>query len=505
MSEGRTSRAFNFDIRRFGGQKLPEGTDEFATYVKNSQGTGFKPIYDPKSKRGTHIYPVRPQEEDDWAYDFISPDFPTKYFILECNFIERIEGNMSDNFNELGRTGAKRYAGRFFEEFLPELQGTRGVQVYKEMSANCPVCSAILFAIKMLIRQATWHVQPGGSQDEDRDAAQFVESCLHDMQSTWTDTVSEILSFLTYGWSVHEIVYKRRCGRKKNPRLESKFDDGLIGWQKIPIRCQESLYEWEFDEHDNLTAFIQMPAPSYEIIRIPIEKCLLFRTESTKGNPEGRSIFRGAYRSWFFKKRLEEIEGIGVERDLAGFPILIAPESVDIWSPSNAALLKMCTDFVQNIRRDALEGLTIPFGWELKLLSTGGARQFDTNEIIKRYDTRIAQTVLADFLFLGHGANGSWALSSDKTELFALAIGAFLDVICETFNRKAIPALVELNRRHFPNAEYPQLIHGDIETQDLSKLGAFVKEMCVIGLLTPDDELENFLREQASLPPKVED
>ena len=29
--------------------------------------------------------------EDDWAYHFISPDFPTKFFILECNFIENIE------------------------------------------------------------------------------------------------------------------------------------------------------------------------------------------------------------------------------------------------------------------------------------------------------------------------------------------------------------------------------------------------------------------------------
>ena len=31
------------------------------------------------------------EDEDDWAYQFISPDFPTKYFIMECNFIERIE------------------------------------------------------------------------------------------------------------------------------------------------------------------------------------------------------------------------------------------------------------------------------------------------------------------------------------------------------------------------------------------------------------------------------
>ena len=412
---------------------------------------------------------------------------------------------MSDFGRETGRTGARRYGGLFYEEFLPELQGIRGVRVYEEMSSNDDVCGAILFAIKMLIRQASWNVQPCGLGDLDREAADFVKSCLYDMSSTWSDTISEILSFLTYGWSVHEIVYKRRMGHKKDVRLESKFDDGLIGWQKLPIRCQESLYEWEFDSHDNLTAFIQMPAPDFNTIRIPAEKLLLFRTESRKDNPEGRSILRNAYRSWYFKKRLQEIEGIGVERDLAGFPVLVAPEGVDIWSPSNAGLLQTCNQFVANIRRDAMEGLTIPAGWELKLLSTGGARQFDTSKIIERYDTRIAMTVLADFLFLGHERSGSWALSSDKTELFAMAIGAYLDMICETFNRVAIPRLMQVNGKRFETAEIPKLIHGDVETQDLTKLGNFLKDMSGIGLITPDDELEAYLREQANLPAKVED
>ena len=412
---------------------------------------------------------------------------------------------MSDIGHETGRTGARRYGGLFYEEFLSELQGIRGVRVYEEMSSNDDVCGAILFAIKMLIRQASWNVQPGGTSDADREVAHFVKSCLYDMSSTWSDTISEILSFLTYGWSVHEIVYKRRMGHKKDVRLESKFDDGLIGWQKLPIRCQESLYAWEFDEHDNLTAFVQMPAPDFKVIRIPVEKLLLFRTESRKDSPEGRSILRNAYRSWYFKKRIQEIEGIGIERDLAGFPVLTAPEGVDIWSPSNAALLETCTRFVTNIRRDAMEGLTIPAGWKLELLSTGGSRQFDTSRIIERYDTRIAMTVLADFLFLGHERTGSWALSSDKTELFAMAIAAYLDMICETFNRVAIPRLIEMNSKAFANVETPQLIHGDIETQDLSKLAAFLKDMSGIGLITPDDELEAYLREQANLPSKVEE
>ena len=117
---------------------------------------------------------------------------------------------------ELGRVGAKHYGGLFYEEFLPELQGVRGVRVYQEMSDNEDFCGAILFAIKMLIRQASWSVRAASSNTVDKRAAEFVESCLHDMQSMWTDTVSEILSFLTYGWNVHKIVYKRRMGRKKN-------------------------------------------------------------------------------------------------------------------------------------------------------------------------------------------------------------------------------------------------------------------------------------------------
>lgn len=405
---------------------------------------------------------------------------------------------------EYGRVGANRYGGSFFEEFLPELRGADGIKIYKEMADNDDMIGSVLFAIKMLIRQASWTVQPQGTTAADKKAAEFVESCLHDMSSTWTDTLSEILSFLTYGWSVVEIVYKRRMGRKRDPRLESKFDDGYIGWQKLPIRAQESLYEWEFDGDDNLTAFVQMPAPDFQIIRIPAEKILLFRTESRKENPEGRSILRNAYKSYYHKKRIQEIEGIGVERDLAGFPLLIAPEGMDIWHDPEKFAEAMA--FVQNIRRDAMEGFVLPGGWELKLLSTGGARQFDTNAVIQRYDQAISRTVLADFILLGSQNVGSWALSSDKTRLFAMAIGAYLDIVTEVFNRQAIPALIDVNGKVFAGiTDYPRLEHGDIETVNITELATFLKEAVGIGAITPDESLESYLREQASLPPLIED
>ncbi|MCI9048557.1 MAG: hypothetical protein HFG71_15100 [Hungatella sp.] len=408
---------------------------------------------------------------------------------------------------EIGRIGQRRYGGTIYEEFLHELRGKRGIEVYREMSENDDVVGAILFAIEMLVRQCKWNVEPGGNTAKDKEAAEFVESCMNDMQDTWIDTISEILSFLTYGWSFHEIVYKRRMGNTNDSRTRSKYDDGLIGWKKLPIRAQETLYQWEYDNEDNLLGMTQMPPPDFGIFTIPLEKAMLFRTKSRKNNPEGRSILRNSYRSWYFKRRIQEIEGIGIERDLAGLPVIYAPGDLDIWDSTveeNVRVRLWLEDMVRHIRRDEMEGIVLPHGYELKLLSSAGTRQFDTNTIINRYDTRIAMTVLADFIFLGHDKTGSWALSSDKTQLFAVAIGAFLDIICETFNSQGIPALIDLNREHFAGImEYPKMTHGDIEDVDITKVSAFIKDMVGIGVLIPDDGLEDYIRQAGHLPGKT--
>ena len=413
------------------------------------------------------------------------------------------------NTGEIGRIGQKRWGGTFYEEFLRELRGKKGIETYREMAENDETIGAILFAVEMLIRQASWSVEPGGSTPKDKEAAEFVEQCMYDMEDTWTDTLSEILSFLTYGWSFHEVVYKRRMGRTKTPETKSKYNDGLIGWRKLPIRAQETLYEWQYDDEDNLIAMTQFPPPDYQLRTIPMTKAMLFRTKSRKGNPEGRSILRNAYRSWYFKRRIQEYEGIGIERDLAGLPVFTAPPDVPIWSGDDPDMVKLrlgMEDMVRKIRVDELAGIVKPDGYQFELLNSGGSKQFDTNAIIQRYDTGIAMTVLADFIFLGHEKVGSFALSSDKTELFAMAIGAYLDIICETFNSQGIPSLIDLNGSHFDGiTDYPSLEHGDIESADIQKLAAFIKDMTGVGILVPDDGLEDYVRQVAKLPERTGD
>ena len=421
---------------------------------------------------------------------------------------------------EIGRIGQMRYGNsgistQFMEEFLTELQGIRGVHAYTEMADNDATIGAILFAIEMLMRNCDFTVEPGGDTEKDKEAAEFVESCMNDMERTWADTLSEILSFLTYGWSYHEIVYKRRVGRTSSPQTNSKYSDGLIGWRKLPIRAQDTLVGWEYkDGTDDLIGMTQQPPPDYEKVTIPLEKALHFRTRSRKDNPEGRSILRTSYRAYYFKKRLEEIEGYGMERDLAGFPVLYSPADMDIWDPDDPDMVRNRAEaerIVSGIRRDALEGVVLKggfdqgTGWKLELLASGGKRQFDTNAIIDRYDKRIATSVLADFVMLGQQQVGSFALADSKTKIFALAIGTYLDVICEVFNNQGIPRLIDINGDHFKGfTDYPKMKHGDIEEVDLQQFATFVKQMIDSGVLVPDEALEEEVRRIGGLPEKLE-
>ena len=228
------------------------------------------------------------------------------------------------NFRQLGSTGLRRHGPFIYEEFLPDLRWPRAGRVYQEMADNDPVIGAILYLAEMLVRGTKWDVEPASTSPEDIEAAEFLQSCMHDMEMSWANVISEILSMFTYGFSFHEIVYKVRRGpNERNPKYKSKYSDGRIGWRALPIRAQTSIDEWVFDENNELKAVVQVAPPNYKRVVIPMSKGLLFRTKVSRDNPEGKSLLRNAYRPWFFKKHFEEIEGIGIEKGFSGFILAI--------------------------------------------------------------------------------------------------------------------------------------------------------------------------------------
>lgn len=422
------------------------------------------------------------------------------------------------NMTELGTTGLKRTSGFVFDEFLVRLRGLQGVKTYREMADNDPVIGAFLYAIEKVITRLEWRVDPyrdqtadGEPDENDREVAEFVESCLYDMSDSWDDTLASILSMVTYGWSFHEIVYKQRGGPdQKDPRKRSKYTDGRIGWRKWPIRGQETLWQWEFQPDGTCTGMFQVdPWSGRGRTLIPMEKALLFRTTNQRGNPEGRSMLRNAYRPWWFKRRIEEIEAIGVERDLAGLPVaMVPPEYLSATATADQqAVLSAIKEIVSGIKRNENEGVIFPQIYDesghklfdLTLLSSGGGRQFDTDKVISRYDQRIAMTVLSDFILLGHERVGSFALGTTKMDLWTMAVDSLAKTIAEIVNQHAIPRLLNLNGMDVTRC--PNLVYSEVAHVDLQEVGTFISQMAQAGVIAPDPMLEDHLREIAGLPP----
>lgn len=410
---------------------------------------------------------------------------------------------MPRNYNtkQLGYTGLKRYGPYVYEEFLPELRWPRAGKIYQEMADNDPVIGSILYLAKMLIRGVTWTVKAASNNNADLRAAEFVKSCMDDMEMSWANTIAEVLSMLPYGFSFHEEVFKIRRGpEESSSKYRSKYTDGKLAWRRLPIRAQTSLHEWCWDKDGDLSEFVQMAEPDYKIVRIPMSKGLLFRTEIHKDNPEGRSLLRNAYRSWFFKKHFEEIEGIGIERDLAGFPVLTTPEGLDLWDENNpdmVTLKEKAETLVASVRRDSEEGLLLPHGWVLDLLSSKSSRQININEIIERYDNRIAITMLSDIILIGGKQTGSFALTDTKQSMLAAALQAQCLNIADVFNTKAIPDLFKYNT--FDSiVEYPMIIPGRITTPSFKEVALLLRAM---GLnIAGDIQLQNYLRQILDMP-----
>jgi hypothetical protein len=405
--------------------------------------------------------------------------------------------------SEPGYPGLHVYAGHVREEFIADLSGRRGVQVYEEMRKNDSIVGAMLLAAEQLIHNASVYVYPNKKNPKDQkslEAAELVQTSLTDMGETWTDVLSEILTMLPFGWSYCAVWHKKREGYKRNKWKSSVHNDNKYGWAGISLRGQSTLRQWKTSKKGRVQGMIQQGPPTYESTLIPLSNAGHFRTKTEKDNPEGASILRNAWRAWYIKKDLEETEALGLGRDLTGVPVLTVPEGVDIWNSQDAnasATLDRAEDMVSLSRLDQFHGMVLPFAWDFKVMNTPGQRAHNSDTVIQRWDQRIAVTLLADMLLIGHEAVGSYALADAKSRLFAASLESYAARISGVFNRDLIPRLMLLNG--IPQEYWPYMEFGQVDTPDLKSFGDYLKTMFDVGI-NIDESIALYARAIGHMP-----
>ncbi len=416
-------------------------------------------------------------------------------------------------FAELGATGLEISAGIVREEKLRQLQGKQGMLLYQEMRDNDAIIKASLTIMGNLVRGMDWNVERVGDDPDDFEKAELLKSTMSDMSHSWDSFISEVLSYWAFGWQWSEVVFKQRNGPHLDPDKDSRFNDGKIGIAKMPPRGQDSFERWIFDpEGRNVLALVQRPAPTFESITIPLKRSLLFKTVSRKNSPEAVSALRGAVRAYLIKRRLEEYEAIGIERDLTGLPLITAPAE---WFHADApaqskALLATLKQIGKNVRMDEQGCVLLPSVIDPKtqkdivtfqLITAGSRRIIEPGKTIERWNRVIAMSMLTDVVMMGHEQVGSFALASSKTNILSASLGAYADGIVDTLNRDLVPRFFALNGMSLERL--PRFTHGDIETIDLGQLGTYIQALAGAGAdLFPSEDgaLERALLMQAGLP-----
>jgi hypothetical protein len=376
------------------------------------------------------------------------------------------------------------------------------------------------------MRQVEWRVTPASDRPEAREMAEFVESCMDDMSHTWADFVAEQLSMLPYGFAPHEIVYKRRLGDNPPKRGQdrpaiSRYDDGRVGWRKIPVRGQDTVIKWFFAPDGAVTGMTQQPWIG-ALVDLPIEKMLLFRPRCHKGNPEGYSILRSAYKAYYFTKRLEEQEAIMFER-FSGLPKVSVPnellEAAQAGDPNAIMMLEAYKTIGRNVRIDDQMCVVLPSNtyknpdgsfsstkmYDIEFVApSSGKASISADQSIERYKLDMMTSVLADFLSMGHTSRGAQNLAETKVDLFFQATEGWVQSNAEVMNRFALPRLWKLNA--FDKALMPKFEPDMPQRIDLDGISNFVLRLNQAGMpMFPNPEIQSYLLDAAGMPDQTDE
>ena len=400
-------------------------------------------------------------------------------------------------FKTLGVSGREQFV---YIEREAELVGTAGAETYDKMRLQDPTGMSMYQVLSLPLRKANWWIEAASKADADQEVAQFVTDCFNDMSHTFSDLMANICLMFPQGWTQFWPVLKRRTEKT------SSFPDGKVGFDKFEMVAHRAVMEWIFDETTLALIGPEVLREKGPNVVVPLDKSLHFRTSPEGDSPTGVSIYRPVVRTWKYRLRLEQAEGIGLSRRWKGFPIVWMPEGAtteaDLGSKSDEYKARK---MLEGIHDDRMVGAYLQQDvWGLDFGGPPGTIDATMGETIIRKDAEMARAILAHFIMLGLRAVGTQALAETLLDLFITSSEAFLTVIADEINSAAIGMLLDWNQ--FPAMTgAPKIRFASPRALDLRNVGAFINLIARAGTFTASLDSENFLRSLIPNMPQLEE
>lgn len=386
--------------------------------------------------------------------------------------------------------------GGLVRDVVPSLGNrAQAFSVYDEMSNGDAAVDVSLRAAKMPVMGAEYFVEPSDDTPEAHDIAEFVQfNLLEGSNSPFLNVLEDILRMYEFGFSVLEKVYEER---EWSPRRTGANRRKYTMLRKLSPRPTPTIKEIQYDDNGGPMGVTQsaVQADGKPVDKdIAIEKLIIFTHNRKGGNLEGKSLLRTAYRPWYFKSNLYNIDGIQKERHGMGFPVIELPPGYKD-SDKTAAL-----ELVRNIRTNEHGGAVLPPKWILKFLELPG-QPVDVMRSIEHHNGTIMLNTMTQFLLLGlEGTGGGRATSGSHQDMFNKSLRYVANQVCDAINLYCVPYLVGYN---FTTDKFPKLKARNLgETKDLQQWASAMANLMAQGVINYTPELETWARAIIDAPLK---
>ncbi len=385
----------------------------------------------------------------------------------------------------LGGSGTASFGGFIFEDFNSDFNGQQAVRIYEQMRRTDATVNATLSALKLPILATERTIESGDAKDQRaNDIAEFVRKNLFDeLDGGFTNFLRQALTYLDFGFGYFEKVYEVRDGMMHLKSLAFRQQSAHQKWQTADGKpgVTQQLISTEGMENPNTT-------PS-----IPMEKLVLFVNNKEGDNYQGISVLRSAYKHFYIKDQLYRIDNIRHERG-AGILTITLPEGAGDEDMSAA------TELGEFFKTNEKAYMIFPKpNWKVDMLTAGMSDQSGAiMESVLHHDRQITLNILAQFLNLGSGDTGSFALSKDQTSFFGLYLEAVGNYVQEVINTQLIKELVDFN--YGPQENYPKLVFSSMGDVDFKEMSEVLLSLTQSGLVENNPELKVWVAKMFKLP-----
>lgn len=411
--------------------------------------------------------------------------------------ITRQQSKPSDITNSVLTTGKR------------DLQIDRMYETFRSMEYD-PVISGALLYLKSLLTRDFKLVPHEKATAREKSVTEALNKSLNNMEVySKREFLNCILTMLSYGSSLFEVVYKR--------------EGNILVWDNISPIALQDVINFRMKKGKLESVKVINPFQDSELItnlgetevNIKADKLLHFKLNADPMNPLGRSLLFPVYFPWKSKQVISELQIVGCSKSFSNTLALSVPDdylnSYLNADPNSeqAKYMEYLFESMELMSSGARSYAVLPSNvwtgegaggqaqFKIEPISNVKANDWTADQTIQRLNEEMLLAMSSSLLSLGQESSGSYSLAEEKSNVVALVIKNIQETISDSM-MKAVKVAFDLNSlsfEHLPSIEFER-----IEDPDLETVSKYFNRLAVSGCITPDENLESHLREVARAP-----